>query len=63
MASKIPRHFYFLFCNQGNRFNELSRSSTGFIILELGIEAGQIKLKVDEMIECALEAAGKPLPL
>jgi hypothetical protein len=37
--------------------------STCFIMLEPGVEAGQIKLKLNEAIECVFKAARKQLPL
>lgn len=37
--------------------------SAGSVVLEPGIEAGQIKLTVDEMVECVLEGAREQLPL
>ena len=35
----------------------------GFIILEPGIEACEVKLVVNQVVECVLEGAGKELPL
>src|SRR3990172_4908319 len=37
--------------------------SAGSIVLEPGIETGQIQFVVDEVVECVLEGAGEQLPL